>query len=143
MALRLLLRGDLDVNCVNQDGDCALAHAVAHGNAPAVRGLLAKSNTKVCQTTDVPPLPIRQQLHSVFLAQVDVVDQRLRTPLLLAVKAGDPVCVALLLDAGADLLAEDEHGEAQTLRETSKSWTIKPDPLMHLSTSTARYLFTI
>jgi hypothetical protein len=39
------------------------------------------------------------------------VDHRLRTPLLLAVQ-GYPTMVRLLLDAGADLLAEDENGKS-------------------------------
>ncbi len=47
----------------------------------------------------------------VLSFKVDLVDHRLRTPLLLAVQ-GYPTMVRLLLDAGADLLAEDENGKS-------------------------------
>jgi ankyrin repeat protein len=107
--IELLLEAGADVEA-RDDSGCTPLHEAAGGdwgNPSAVKALLARG------------------------ASVDPFDTEGRTPLFLSAQRGEPPCVRLLLEAGADPLLADGSGQTalDAAREHRNSWrSICRDP---------------
>lgn len=114
----VLAEEDINIERISRDDKTPLMHAVERGDESTVHKLLdpklgADVNTANKRGMTALHLAATRGLHEMLRcllhhdADIDVRDRRKETPLMTAVKVGQPDVVQILSDRGADMLAMD------------------------------------